>query len=91
VDETDQDPIQKEDKVMPQHSGLMHLRILAYVQDYIHANGYAPTYDEIAAGVGLRSKCNVGYYLDRLVDEGALTRRAGSPRALALLQPQEPT
>lgn len=59
--------------------------ILAFLERYISAPGYSPTYDEIAAGVGLQSKSHVGYYLDSLVDEGKISRRVGSPRALGVI------
>ncbi len=62
--------------------------LLAFVRDYIatHA-GVAPTYDEMVAALGLKSKSRVSALIERLVQTGHLERRPGRWRGLALVEP----
>lgn len=61
--------------------------VLRFVSSFVQANGYAPTYDEIAASVGLSSKSHVDYYLSALEAAGAIQRKPWTPRALRLVGP----
>lgn len=49
-------------------------KIYEVIRDYCAENGFSPTYDEIAAQVGLASKSGVTTYIDALVAEGLVRR-----------------
>ena len=53
-------------------------QILAFVSAYIDEHGWAPTYAEIGAAVGLSSKSTVHRHLKELADQGLL--RVGSDK-----------
>lgn len=57
--------------------------ILTYIRDYIHRNGYSPTYDEIAARYGI-SKVTVFEHLTTLEERGLLFREKHKARSLRL-------
>ena len=61
--------------------------VLRFVGDFVRDNGYAPTYDEIRASVGLSSKSHVKYYLTLLEGEGLIERTPRAPRSLRLVGP----
>ena len=60
-------------------------KILAFVNDFVRENGYAPSVREIGAAVGLNSTASVSYQLHRLQEQGLLCLSAnkGSKRAIA--------
>ena len=60
-------------------------KILAFVNDFVRENGYAPSVREIGAAVGLSSTASVSYQLHRLQEQGLLCLSAnkGSKRAIA--------
>ena len=58
--------------------------ILDYIREYLAENGWAPTYQEIADAVDLKSKSDVGRYLRSLEKKG-LIKRGDGPRMLALI------
>ncbi len=49
-------------------------RLLDFISEYIHLNGYPPSQQEIARHFGFRSLGTVQNYLKRLENEGALQR-----------------
>jgi SOS-response transcriptional repressor LexA len=62
---------------------------LDYIEGYIdRTGGVAPSYAEVAAAMGLKSKANVHAFVDKLVARGAVRRvgRAGSWRGLEILR-----
>jgi SOS-response transcriptional repressor LexA len=59
--------------------------VLGFVVDYIGDQGYAPSYDEIRASVGLSSRSHAKYYLTLLEGEGLIERTPRSPRSLRLV------
>jgi len=59
-------------------------RILAYIQEEINRNGYAPSVREIGEAVGLKSTSTVHGHLQRLEKKGLLRRDAMKPRAMGL-------
>ena len=62
---------------------LRRIKILEFIKSYIKKNGYSPSYQEIADGVGLRSKCSVYTHIKKMLDTGMLeTDAEDSPRAL---------
>ena len=48
------------------------LQTLDFIKKYIKENRYSPNYEEIAEGIGLKSKSGVNVYVNRLADEGHL-------------------
>ena len=59
--------------------------IYKYIKRYFEQHGYAPSYREIASGVGLTSVSSVKPHIKRLLAEGLLeTEDEGAPRAFRL-------
>lgn len=46
--------------------------VLAFVGEFIRKKGYAPSYREIMAGVGISSTSHISYWIKKLVGEGLL-------------------
>ena len=69
---------------MPRTSNKAEL-IMAFVNDFIQENGFAPSVREIGAAVGLRSTASVSYHLRALQDKGLLQggESKGRKRAIA--------
>ena len=61
------------------------LAILNYLEDFIEENGFAPTYREIQAEMGLSSVSAVAEHVDNLVAKGAVRRTEGAARSLEVL------
>ena len=59
--------------------------LLSFIEDYHDEHGYAPTYQEIADGLGLASKNTVSHHIIGLEEEGLLRRVAGQPRSLCVI------
>jgi len=59
-------------------------RTLDFIQAYILRNGHAPTYPEIAEGIGIQSQGTAHRYVKALVDMGYLLNEEGSHRGLRL-------
>ena len=57
-------------------------------KDYARRNGYAPSYREVALGVGLKSVSSIAYQVRQLEELGYLSREPGRARA-ALLAPED--
>lgn len=61
--------------------------ILKFVRKYTAANGWAPTIQEIADGVGLVSPNSTRQHLHKLVADGFLLMEPRRARAIALVDP----
>ena len=61
------------------------LAVLNFLEDFIEENGYAPTYREIQAELGLASVSAVAEHIDNLVSKGVLKRTEGTARSLEVL------
>ena len=59
---------------------------LLFLMAYIRAHGYAPTFDEIAEGLGLASKSGVARILNRLEAGGFIRRLPRRQRAIEILR-----
>src|SRR5215207_8972957 len=59
-----------------------------YLQEYIMANGYAPTLEEIGAHFGLSSLATVHKHLTNLEHKGVIARKWNLSRAIELTPPQ---
>lgn len=58
--------------------------VLKYIQNYIGETGYAPTYSEIAEGIGVKAKGPITKHINALESQGYLTREANAARGLSL-------
>ena len=59
-------------------------RILAYIRRAITDRGEAPTFEEIGAEFGLRTRSSVAYQVEQLEAKGAIRREPGQPRGIRL-------
>lgn len=60
--------------------------ILDYCKEYFGIHGYAPSFQEIADGVGIKSKATVNVYMKKLIEEGSVeTEHPGKPRAFRVV------
>ena len=62
------------------------LRLLEYLNSYILSNGYAPSYDEIAEGLNLRSKSGINAKLKALEAAGYIRRLPNRTRAIEVIR-----
>lgn len=55
------------------------LRCLNVIRSYVAQHGYSPSYEDICAGMGLKSKSGVHRFVHALIESGHLKveRRAG--------------
>ncbi|MDH5471987.1 MAG: transcriptional repressor LexA [Gammaproteobacteria bacterium] len=60
-------------------------KTLAFIRHYIAHHGYAPTLQEIAAGIGIQSRGVVHRYIQALIAEGHLENTSGRHRGLQLM------
>ena len=60
---------------------------LAFIRDYIAANGTSPNYAEIMSGLGLATKSCVSRLVIALEERGAITRVFNRARSIALREP----
>lgn len=65
-------------------------RILDFIRQEIEQRGYPPSVREIGEAVGLKSTSTVHGHLRRLESKGLLVRDAMKPRAMGLIQQEEP-
>lgn len=64
-------------------------KVLAFLEDFIEANGYPPTVREIGNGIGVSSTSLVTYYLRRLEERGLINRESSISRGIRLNAHQE--
>lgn len=64
---------------------------LDIIEGGIARNGVSPSYDEIAAAMGLASRGRICMLVDGLESRGAVRRVPGCPRALTVVKPGEAT
>jgi repressor LexA len=59
--------------------------IMRFIKSYTRREGFAPSLDEIAAAVDLRSKNAVRHHLDLLAKQGVLAVTPGKYRSLRIV------
>ncbi|MCW9014299.1 MAG: transcriptional repressor LexA [Gammaproteobacteria bacterium] len=64
-------------------------KTLEFIQRYIDQHDYAPTFPEIALGIGIRSQGTAHRYVKALIDEGHLVNIPGRRRGLQLADQQQ--
>jgi SOS-response transcriptional repressor LexA len=62
------------------------LAVLDFLRSYIAEHGYSPSYDDICAAVGWKSKSNAVRVVDSLVEQGRVRRIPHRARALEVLE-----
>ncbi|HEX7828662.1 MAG TPA: FeoC-like transcriptional regulator [Thermoanaerobaculia bacterium] len=60
--------------------------VLAFLREYIAANGYAPSYGEIAAHFQFKTQATVHEHLTNLERKGHLRRRYNESRSIELVE-----
>lgn len=60
-------------------------RVLEYLAEFIAKNGIAPTYDQIAAHLGLASKSGVHRVITELEERGAIQRLPNRARSITII------
>lgn len=65
-------------------------RILEFIRQEVQEKGYPPSVREIGEAVGLKSTSTVHGHLRRLEQKGLLVRDAMKPRAMGLVEDEQP-
>lgn len=60
---------------------------LRFIQGFLEAKGYSPSFAEIAAGIGARSKSPAGDLVNSLERRGAVRRLHHRARAIEVIHP----
>ncbi len=60
--------------------------LLTFIEDFIIAHGYSPSYREIMAGTGHTSVATVSLHVNSLINRGHLAKRDRSARSLELVK-----
>lgn len=59
--------------------------LLGFIEEFIRAHGYSPSYREICAGLGYTSVATVSLHINNLIKRGHLAKRGRSARSLEVL------
>lgn len=66
------------------------LDLLDFIRFYMMKNrGVVPSYQEMAAGIGLKSKASIFRLLESLEERGQITRLHNRARAIKVIQENE--
>jgi SOS-response transcriptional repressor LexA len=63
--------------------------LLAFIEQFIGAHGYSPSYREIMNGLGYNSVATVSLHVTSLIKRGHLRKRDYSARSLEVVTPSE--
>ena len=74
---------------MPRTSNKAEM-IMAFVNEFVQENGFAPSVREIGAAVGLRSTASVSYHLNHLQEKGLLQSAGAKGRKRAIVSAVRP-
>jgi len=66
-------------------------RLVGKIDAYIKRHGRSPTFEELTALMGLKSKSNIARMLDALEEKGVVHRKVCTPRSIRLLSSQRST
>ena len=61
------------------------MQLLQFIQDFIEANGFAPTFEEMMEGTDLTNKRSVTLALNRLESADRIRRSPGKSRSVRVL------
>jgi repressor LexA len=59
-------------------------QVLDHIKEFVDAHDYAPSYEEIATGIGLSSPSTIYVHVVNLINKGYLTKRWNANRSLEL-------
>ncbi|HET9722120.1 MAG TPA: hypothetical protein VFP32_03820 [Candidatus Saccharimonadales bacterium] len=62
--------------------------LLTFIEEFITAHGYSPSYREIMSGLGYTSVATVSLHINNLIRRGHLIKRDHSARSLEVVKPQ---
>jgi hypothetical protein len=62
--------------------------LLTFIEDFITAHGYSPSYREIMQGTGHTSVATVSLHVNNLIKRGHLAKRDRSARSLEVFKPK---
>lgn len=62
-------------------------QLLAFIEEFIGANGYSPSYREIMKGLDYTSVATVALHINNLISRGHLRKRDRSARSLEVVNP----
>ncbi|HVC36244.1 MAG TPA: hypothetical protein VNE40_02255 [Candidatus Dormibacteraeota bacterium] len=65
--------------------------LLTYIEDFITAHGYSPSYREIMSGLNYNSVATVALHVKSLISRGHLRKRDHSARSLEVVSSSEQT
>ena len=65
--------------------------VLDFISTFVQRNGYSPSYEEIARGLGLKSLATVHKHVTNLQNKGLIARAHNRSRSLAVLPPRTRT
>jgi repressor LexA len=60
--------------------------VLNFIKDFVSRNGYAPSYEEIAHGLGLSSQSTIHVHIENLRSKGFLTKKWNANRSIDLAE-----
>lgn len=63
--------------------------LLTFIEDFIAAHGYSPSYREIMSGTGHTSVATVSLHVNNLIQRGHLRKRDRSARSLEVVNPSK--
>lgn len=61
--------------------------LLTFIEEFIGANGYSPSYREIMSGLKYNSVATVALHINNLIKRGHLQKREHSARSLEVVSP----
>ena len=62
--------------------------VLDYIRNFVDENGHAPSYEEIAHGVGLSSPSTIHSHVEKLYHKGYLRKKWNANRSIDLSEPK---
>src|ERR1700756_5299699 len=65
--------------------------LLVFIEDFITAHGYSPSYREVMQGTGHTSVATVSLHVNNLIKRGHLAKRDRSARSLEVVSPSRKT
>lgn len=65
--------------------------VLDFISSFVQRNGYSPSYEEIARGLGLKSLATVHKHITNLQNKGLIARAHNRSRSLDVLPPRSRT
>lgn len=65
-------------------------KVYDFIENYIENNGFPPTVRELCSSLGFKSTATAQYYVNKLENNGLISKRNSQKRALTLLDKKKP-